>query len=64
MTWPDIEFYYNIFELQTVEEEVVGEWGYDSKTGKKKKLPPQEKIREEVDKRIAERRNELDGEDK
>ena len=57
MEWSEIEFYYNIFDLQTTEEEVVQEWGFDKKTGEKKKLPPFEKIREETNRRIAERKN-------
>lgn len=55
MTWPEIYFWYENYELQITEEEVINELQYDSK-GNKKKLPSNETIRRIVDERITERR--------
>ncbi len=60
MTWKEVLFWYDIYELQVTEEEVISEWGADSK-GNKKTLPPYETIRKEVEKRIKERREKRDG---
>ena len=60
MTWKEVLFWYDIYELQVTEEEVISEWGTDEK-GNKKILPPYEIIREEVNKRIQERREKRDG---
>lgn len=56
----DILFWYDIFELQTTEEEVVHELSHDS-NGNKRKLPNQERIREIVNERIAGRRKKVNG---
>ena len=61
MTWKEILFWYDIYELQVTEEEVIQELSYDEKTGKKKKLPSVNEIRNIVNKRIAERRNGING---
>jgi hypothetical protein len=55
MKWSEVIFWYENYELQITEEEVVQELQYDSK-GNKKKLPSQETIRTIVNERIEERR--------
>ena len=60
MTWKEVLFWYDIYELQVTEEEIISEWGVDEK-GNKKTLPPYEIIREEINRRIQERREKRDG---
>ncbi len=60
MTWKEVLFWYDIYELQVTEEEIISEWGVDEK-GNKKNLPRYEIIREEINKRIQERREKRDG---
>jgi len=55
MKWSDILFWYDIYELQVTEEEVIQELKYD-KNGKEKKLPPANTIRKLVNERIEERK--------
>jgi len=55
MKWNDVLFWYDIYELQVTEEEIVQELKYD-KNGKEKKLPPANTIRELVNERIEERK--------
>ena len=55
MTWKEVLFWYDIYELQTTEEEVVGELSYDDK-GKKRSLPSPETIREIVNEKIKRRK--------
>lgn len=54
----DLWFWYNIYELQITEEEIAQEY-LNPLSGKPKKLPPPEKMRELVDARIAERKEHL-----
>lgn len=56
----DILFWYDIYELQATEEEVISERRYDKK-GKEIKLPSPSVIREIVNEKIQERRNRLNG---
>jgi hypothetical protein len=60
MTWKEIKFWYDIYELQATEEEVIQELSYDSK-GNKKTLPPPNVIRKKTLERIEQRRNKVDG---
>ena len=60
MTWPELQFWFENYELQITEEEVVNKLRYDKKTGKERELPSPEKIRQIVDKQIEERRKKLD----
>lgn len=55
MTWRELLFWYDNYELQVTEEEVKNELEYDSK-GNKKKLPSYETIRGIVNERIRERK--------
>jgi hypothetical protein len=55
MTWDELEPWYDIYELQSTEEEIVSELSHD-KDGKKKELPPPDKIRERTLERIEERK--------
>lgn len=61
LTWSEIMWYYDNYELQATEEEVISELSYDKKTGKKKDLPKPEKIRKIVDEKIAQRRKGING---
>ena len=60
MTWPRVKFWYEIFILQTTEEEIISELSHDKK-GNTRKLPPPARIREKVLERIKDRRAEQDG---
>ena len=60
MKWKDILFWYDIYELQATEEEVVQDLSCDSK-GNKKTLPSSETIREIVNEKIENRRDKLNG---
>jgi len=60
MKWKEILFWYDIYEIQATEEEVVHDLGFD-KNGKKKKLPSYKRIREVVEEKIKERRENLNG---
>lgn len=53
----DLMMWYDNYELQVTEEEVIHELSYDEK-GNKKDLPSSKVIRKKVLKRIAERRKE------
>lgn len=53
----EIMFWYNIMEIQATTENEVNRLSYDQKTGKEKKLPSPEKIREIVDQKIKDRKN-------
>lgn len=55
MTWREVLFWYDIYELQATEEEVVGELCIDDK-GKKRSLPSPGTIREIVNEKIEERK--------
>jgi hypothetical protein len=61
-TWKEILWYYDNYELQITEEEVIYKYQKEISEGKRKKLPKPEVIRKEVDEIIAERRRELNGE--
>jgi hypothetical protein len=56
MTWPEIVTWFDIYELQSTEEEVISDLSYDKKTGKKKTLPHPKRIREIVLEKIKERK--------
>lgn len=58
MKWRDIKPWYDIYMLQSTEEEIVNELSYDDK-GNKRTLPSNERIRELVLKRIAEKKGEI-----
>lgn len=60
MTFKDVFFWYENYELQVTEEEVVSELSYDDK-GNKRTLPSPSVIREIVDERIKERREKWQG---
>lgn len=60
MEWEEILFWYDIYELQATEEEVVSEKLYDDK-GNKKILPSPVRIRELVNEKIKKRREKLNG---
>lgn len=51
MNWKDILFWYNIFERQVTEEQVVYDLKFD-KNGKERRLPKPEVIRKLVDEKI------------
>lgn len=55
MDWFEILKWYDVYELQSTEEEVVNELCYDKKTGEKKKVS-YSVIREETLKRIEDRK--------
>lgn len=59
MTWPELRPWYDNYELQITEEEIINDLNYDKKTGKKRDLPSNIKIRSLVEKKIAERREKI-----
>jgi len=61
LTFKELLFYYNNYELQATEEEVVSK--HKQKVAEKKisKMPKYEAIREEVDSLIEKRRQEING---
>ena len=61
LTWRDLKKWYDIYLLQSTEEEVISDLSYDSK-GNKRTLPKPERIREIVMDRIREKKGESDGE--
>ena len=62
LKWRDIKYWYDIYILQSTEEEVIQELSYDSK-GNKRTLPKPERIREIVNERIAEKKGEIKEDD-
>lgn len=60
LKWSDIKKWYDIYLLQSTEEEVINDLSYDDK-GRKKTLPRPERIREIVLERIKEKKGESDG---
>lgn len=59
MSWDEILKWYEVYELQKTEEEVVEERRYDNK-GRTRTLPSPETIREIVNERLEERREKQD----
>lgn len=57
LKWSEIKKWYDIYILQSTEEEVINDLSYD-KNGKKRTLPKPEKIREIVLERIQEKKGE------
>ena len=60
LSWRDLKQWYDIYLLQSTEEEVISDLSYDSK-GNKRILPKPERIREIVMDRIREKKGESDG---
>jgi hypothetical protein len=55
MTWPEVRGWYEIYILQTTEEEVISELSHDDK-GNRRTLPSAARIREITLERIKERK--------
>jgi hypothetical protein len=62
MKWKEILFWYDIYELQITEEEVVYKYQKEISEGKRQRMPKHEVIRKKVDEKIAERRKNINGE--
>lgn len=58
LKWSDLKKWYEIYLLQSTEEEVINDLSYDDK-GRKRTLPKPERIREIVLERIKEKKGEL-----
>ena len=58
MTWPQIRFWYKIYEKQVAEEEVINLLKQPDKKGNTKPMPSPKRIRELTDKKLAEWRAE------
>jgi len=59
LKWSEIKKWYDIYLLQSTEEEVINDLSYDDK-GRKRTLPKPERIREIVMERIKEKKGESD----
>ena len=59
LSWRDLKQWYDIYLLQSTEEEVISDLSYDSK-GNKRTLPKPERIREIVMDRIKEKKGETE----
>ncbi|MCK5613741.1 hypothetical protein KAR91_68385 [Candidatus Pacearchaeota archaeon] len=61
MYWYEVLKWYDIYELQSIEEEVIEELRYDNK-GNRRSLPKSKVIREIVNEKIEERKKEREQE--
>ena len=61
LKWSEIKKWYDIYLLQSTEEEVISDLSYDDK-GRKRTLPKPERIREIVLERIKEKKGETENE--